>query len=201
MLKLNFQKEELYSLLTVAAVLAFGFSVNLCFGYLDWARASKNVEAAAVDFPLEINSADARTLTALPGVGAAMAEKIGEYREKNGGFRTRCEIRKVPGIGPRFYEKIKDKIYVACDPTPDADSPDELAEGGGAENAAKMDINRATVDNFKTVKGVGAAIGKKIVEYREKKGGKIENFSELSAVGGIGPKRMKLICGNFTISN
>jgi len=199
MLKLNFQKEELYALLTIAAVFTFGFTVNLCFGYLDWANASKNAEPKAyVDFPLDINASDAETLAALPGVGAGLAARIVGYREKNSEFRTRCEIRKVSGIGPRLYEKIKDKIYVAYDQTPDALDP-EAALAPKDDGMARMDINRATIENFRAVKGVGEALGRKIVEFRDRKGGRIENFSELTAVGGIGSKRMKTIVQNFII--
>jgi len=199
-MKKSFSKQELHTIAVIVTVLFFGSIANLSFGYFEWARcsATERETLCAVDFPVELNSSEKSVLEAIPGVGPALASRIIEYREKNDGFKTRCEIRKVSGVGPRMYEKIKDKIHVACDETPDADDP-ETAAAVTDPQKPKIDINLASVENFAAVKGVGGKLGKKIIEFREKQGGRITGLSELSKVGGIGVKRMKAISDNFII--
>jgi competence protein ComEA len=62
---------------------------------------------------VDINRADAWLLEALPGIGATLAQRIVEYRQKNGPFRTCDDLMNVPGIGSAAYERIKDLITVA----------------------------------------------------------------------------------------
>jgi len=61
---------------------------------------------------ININQATLEELDSLPGIGPAYGERIIEYREKNGGFKSIEEIMDVQGIGPKTFEKIKDQITV-----------------------------------------------------------------------------------------
>lgn len=68
-------------------------------------------EAISVTF-ININTATAEKLQQLPGIGTATANKIIEYRDKNGKFKTIEDIKNVSGIGNSKYEAIKDFIFV-----------------------------------------------------------------------------------------
>jgi len=61
---------------------------------------------------ININLANENQLDQLPGIGPAIAKRIIEYREKNQGFKSIEEIKSVPGIGEKMFEKIKDLITV-----------------------------------------------------------------------------------------
>ena len=61
---------------------------------------------------ININTATAKELTALSGIGEKTSEKIVKYREENGGFEVCEDILKVPGIGEKKFEKIKENICV-----------------------------------------------------------------------------------------
>jgi len=61
---------------------------------------------------ININKAGLEELDKLPGIGPAIAERIIEYRNKNGGFMNVAEIKLVSGIGEKLFEKIKDKISI-----------------------------------------------------------------------------------------
>lgn len=61
---------------------------------------------------VNINTADAATLTTLSGIGESTARKIIADREKNGPFKTKKDITRVSGIGEKKYEAIKDSITV-----------------------------------------------------------------------------------------
>ncbi len=61
---------------------------------------------------VNINTADADTLTLLPGIGPATAENIIRYREKYGLFRKIEDIKNVSGIGDKTYADIRKFIEV-----------------------------------------------------------------------------------------
>lgn len=61
---------------------------------------------------ININTASAAELEALPGIGPVIAERIVTHREANGEFQNRYSIMDVPGIGAGIYDKIKDSICV-----------------------------------------------------------------------------------------
>ncbi|MBT3309817.1 MAG: helix-hairpin-helix domain-containing protein [Gammaproteobacteria bacterium] len=67
--------------------------------------------------PININSADAATLTQLKGVGAKFAQRIVEYRQKNGPFSSGEDLQGVRGIGSKVYQSNRDRIVVS-DPLP-----------------------------------------------------------------------------------
>ena len=74
--------------------------------------AAETVPEETVSFPVNINTADADTLTALPGIGWVLAERIVAYRRQNGSFRAIEEITKVEGIGEKKAEAILELITV-----------------------------------------------------------------------------------------
>ncbi len=74
--------------------------------------AAETVPEETVSFPVNINTADVDTLTALPGIGRVLAERIVAYRRQNDPFRAVEEIMKVEGIGEKKAEAILDLITV-----------------------------------------------------------------------------------------
>jgi|YelNatPaOPRAMG01_1025707.scaffolds.fasta_scaffold00849_7 competence protein ComEA len=70
-------------------------------------NSSKNVSNL-----ININSASQKELEELPGIGPTLAQRIIDYREKNGYFQTIEDIKKVSGIGDKKFEAIKDLITV-----------------------------------------------------------------------------------------
>ena len=70
------------------------------------------VQTAADPAALNINTATAAELEALPGVGPVLAARIIAYREENGGFRAVEELTKVEGMGGKTLEDIWNLITV-----------------------------------------------------------------------------------------
>ena len=54
---------------------------------------------------VELNTASAPLLTRVSGIGATMAKKIVSYRNEHGAFRSRTQLSKVPGMGPKTFEQ------------------------------------------------------------------------------------------------
>jgi competence protein ComEA len=62
---------------------------------------------------LNLNTATVAQLEALPGVGTRVAQRIVDFRTKNGGFKKVEELMKVQGIGERSFLRLKPLITVA----------------------------------------------------------------------------------------
>ena len=67
----------------------------------------------AVSAPVNLNSASVAQLEALPGIGRATAERIVEYRQKNGSFKKAEDLMNVKGIGEKSFLKLKPLVTVA----------------------------------------------------------------------------------------
>ncbi|MBQ6036929.1 MAG: helix-hairpin-helix domain-containing protein [Lachnospiraceae bacterium] len=64
------------------------------------------------DSRLNINTAGLEALKTLPGIGNVKANAVIAYRKEHGPFSTPDKIMRVPGIGEKTYEKLKDLIRV-----------------------------------------------------------------------------------------
>ncbi len=75
-------------------------------------EAGMNDTAAGPGGRINLNTASLEQLDTLPGVGPVIGQRIIDYREKVGGFKTVEEITEVSGIGQATFAKIKDLITV-----------------------------------------------------------------------------------------
>ncbi|MCX7959495.1 MAG: helix-hairpin-helix domain-containing protein [Deltaproteobacteria bacterium] len=71
-------------------------------------------EKLILGMKIDLNTADKRDLMSIDGIGETMAERILEYRIKNGKFNRIDELRKIKGIGRNSLEKIAKYVCVVC---------------------------------------------------------------------------------------
>lgn len=90
----------------------FPLSLILCL-----ALAAMPALVMAADGVVNINTADADTLSLLPRIGPTVAQRIVAFREDNGGFKTAEELMLVKGIGERTYELIRPYVVVEGETT------------------------------------------------------------------------------------
>lgn len=63
------------------------------------------VESCVNSVGADLNTASAPLLEHIAGINATVAKNIVEYREQNGMFTSRAELKKVPKLGPRCFEQ------------------------------------------------------------------------------------------------
>lgn len=69
-------------------------------------------EASYGEAALNLNTATKAELITLPGIGEVLAQRIVDYREANGIFRSVEDLLLVDGIGEKILSRIRDYITV-----------------------------------------------------------------------------------------
>jgi uncharacterized protein len=54
---------------------------------------------------VEVNTASRQLLSYVSGLGPSLAKAIQDYRDANGGFKSRRDLLKVPRLGPKAFEQ------------------------------------------------------------------------------------------------
>jgi len=87
------------------------------------AAAAKKAPAAArvratPGAPVNLNAATLAQLQTLPGVGVSTAQRIVDYRQKNGAFKKVEELMNVKGLGEKSFLKLKPYLTVGSGAAP-----------------------------------------------------------------------------------
>ncbi len=82
------------------------------------ARLEEVVESAVNYVGVDLNTASAALLTYVAGLNSKVAKAIVAHRDSAGPFRSRAELKKVKGLGPRAFEQAAGFLRI-----PDAADP------------------------------------------------------------------------------
>ncbi len=101
---------------------------------------------------IDINIADTTAFIALPGIGSKLAQRIITFRDKLGGFYKIEQVGETFLLADSVFQKIKPRLVL--------------------NNPAikQININTATLDEFKAHPYIRYSIGNAIIQYRTQHG-------------------------------
>ena len=119
-----------------------------------------------------------------PGVYQMKAgDRVKDALDAAGGLTDEADSQKV-----NLAQRVEDQMVIVVPKV--GEEATEIPVGGTSKEAAKdgkVNINTATVEELKTLKGVGEKKAEAIIEYR-KKNGSFQTKEDLMKVRGIGKK-------------
>lgn len=100
--------------LNLARVLVDGEKIDVPSTYEAPATRSDGFadNSLSTGFPIHLNTASQAELESLPGIGPVTAQEILAYRAQNGPFASIEDLQKVPGIGEKTFEGIRELVTV-----------------------------------------------------------------------------------------
>ena len=60
--------------------------------------------------PISLATATVEQLDELDGIGPTLAERIIEFRDENGGFRSVGQLQEVEGIGEKRFAALREAV-------------------------------------------------------------------------------------------
>lgn len=104
------------ALLVILALLVVSATVTTTAQKESAAPKAASAAKPAPASPINLNTATQAQLETLPGIGAKAAQRILEYRQKNGNFKKLEDLMNVKGIGEKAFLKLKPLLTISTKP-------------------------------------------------------------------------------------
>lgn len=160
------------------------------------------------NFPLELNTASARDLAYIDGIGDVLAERIAEYAAGHG-FYDVNDLLNVNGIGQSKLEAIRPYVYVDASRLPpraettsayygyDPYAPDSFGGGGGyapsqTPQVYRVNVNTGSKADFMQLPGIDETLAESIIAFRNSIGG-FQKLEELVLADGMTNNKLSAI--------
>ncbi len=127
----------------------------------------------------------------LLGLKPRVVKHIMNYRNKGGRFYVKKDLRKIYGLSDRHYQHLEAFIILPeVRPSVSTFSKKAMPLGvQGREVPLTFDVNSTDTTSLKKIKGIGTVLSGRIVKFRDKLGGFVDE-EQLSEVYGLNPEAL-----------
>lgn len=130
--------------------------------------------------PNEVSTLELQAL----GFAEKIAHRIINYRKKGGSFKIKDDLYKIYDIDSALVEELYNfielpeklpRFEIENKPVAKATGKPKLASNVYPVDLPDFDVNTADTATLQTIKGIGSVLSRRIIDFREKLGGFIEN--------------------------
>ena len=138
----------------------------------------KKIKKVLRPFRFDPNFVSKQELVAM-GLSDKTAQQIVNYRNKGGKFYKKEDFKKIYAINAYQYQQLEPFILIKQTDKYTAKKPPFTPKTYKITKSVKVDVNKATLEDWQQLKGIGPFYAKKIVGFREKLGG----FASIEQIG------------------
>jgi competence protein ComEA len=126
------------------------------------------------------------------GIYSSLAKNIINYRDKGGRFKRKSDLKKLYKINEKVYRELFPFIVISRleegVEEKDEGSVEEVSKENSYNNSKKkfsksLELNTASAEELKSLKGIGEVLSSRIVKYRDLLGGFFEIKQMLEVYG------------------
>ena len=142
----------------------------------------------------DLITVDVKGAVKTPGIyDLPVGSRINDAVQKAGGLSDNADSKSI-----NLAQKISDEALVYVPTKEEAISQDTHSNASNTKENKKVNLNKASLEELKQVKGLGAKRAQDIIDHRESNG-KFKSVDELKKVSGIGAKTIEKLKEYVTV--
>ena len=155
-------------------------------------KENKNQKEEVVE--QDLITVDVKGAVKTPGIyDLPVGSRINDAVQKAGGLTDNADSKSI-----NLAQKISDEALVYVPTKEEATSQETQSSASNTKENKKVNLNKASVEELKQVKGLGAKHAQDIIDHRESNG-KFKSVDELKKVSGIGAKTIEKLKDYVTV--
>ena len=142
----------------------------------------------------DLITVDVKGAVKTPGIyDLPVGSRINDAVQKAGGLTDNADSKSI-----NLAQKISDEALVYVPTKEEAPNQESYSNATGNKESKKVNLNKASLEELKQVKGLGAKRAQDIIDHRESNG-KFKSVDELKKVSGIGAKTIEKLKEYVTV--
>lgn len=142
----------------------------------------------------DLITVDVKGAVKSPGIyDLPVGSRINDAVQKAGGLIDNADSKSI-----NLAQKISDEALVYVPTKEEAANQESYSNATGSKESKKVNLNKASLEELKQVKGLGAKRAQDIIDHRESNG-KFKSVDELKKVSGIGAKTIEKLKEYVTV--
>ena len=142
----------------------------------------------------DLITVDVKGAVKSPGIyDLPVGSRVNDAVEKAGGLIDNADSKSI-----NLAQKISDEALVYVPTKEEAANQESYSNATGNKESKKVNLNKASLEELKQVKGLGAKRAQDIIDHRESNG-KFKSVDELKKVSGIGAKTVEKLKEYVTV--
>ena len=155
-------------------------------------KEDKNQKEEVVD--QDLITVDVKGAVKSPGIyDLPVGSRINDAVQKAGGLTDNADSKSI-----NLAQKISDEALVYVPTKEEVANQESYSNATGNKESKKVNLNKASLEELKQVKGLGAKRAQDIIDHRESNG-KFKSVDELKKVSGIGAKTIEKLKEYVTV--
>ena len=154
----------------------------------------KDIEETTEVVEQDLITVDVKGAVKSPGIyNLPLGSRVNDAVQKAGGMTENADSKNL-----NLAQKVSDESLVYVPSKEETDIQEASPNTTSSKESKKVNINKASLEELKQVKGLGAKRAQDIIDYRESNG-KFKSVDELKKVSGIGAKTIEKLKEYVTV--